>query len=339
LVTGSAPPLGIGVIGARSTVATLAVMPAIDDSPDTRLIAAAARSGPVPERWSHLDVGSYDDVIAHPEVEAVYVPLPNAMHREWVERVAAAGKHVLCEKPLAVTAADARAMQSACDAAGVLLVEAWMTPYDPRWAHAVGLAASGRLGELTGISADFTFTISASAADNYRWDPEHGGGALLDVGIYCLGPAVELWGDTPDTVEASMVRSPSGVDSSTDFVLRWRDGRHASARCSFVDPEAQRLEITGSEATLTLDADAHTGGAAAQQIRLTGADGSQTILDVSPGNPYLGMVTAFARAIRHGEPVRYSIADSIRLAGLIDRVRAADHPTGATGATGAEAGR
>ena len=127
------------------TIEVLEAISAIDASVEADLVAVSSLGGPVPEPWTHLGAGTYDDVIDHPDVDVVYVPLPNGIHREWVERAAQAGKHVLCEKPLAPTAADARAMADACDEAGVLLAEAWMTPFDSRWRRAVdvALAANG----------------------------------------------------------------------------------------------------------------------------------------------------------------------------------------------------
>jgi predicted dehydrogenase len=284
-MTGVAEPVGVGVIGARSMVATRAVMPAIDASNAARLVAVSSLGGPVPEPWGRLDAGSYDDVLHHPDVEAVYIPLPNGMHRDWVERAAAAGKHVLCEKPLAPTVADAEAMAAACDAAGVMLVEAWMTPFDARWRAAIDTAKRGVLGSVLDIDASFTFTIGADADGNYRWSPNQGGGALLDVGIYCLGPIVELWGPHPDVIDATALWHPTGVDSRTEATLSWADGREARIRCSFVDAEEQRIEIIGVEASLIIAADAHTGGERASGFLVARSDGRATTEPVTASNP------------------------------------------------------
>ncbi len=218
----AAVPVGFGIVGARSMVATRAVMPAIDASSGARLAAVAALGGPVDRRWSHLAVDGYDDVLAHPDVDAVYVPLPNGLHREWVERAAAAGKHVLCEKPIAPSVADAAAMVEACDAAGVVLAEAWMTPFDARWRRVVAAASDGELGAIVDIDTSFTFTIGPEASDNYRWSPDQGGGALLDVGIYCLGPIVALWGAEPDVVDG---HAHTGGTAADAFVVADADGR------------------------------------------------------------------------------------------------------------------
>ena len=186
---GPAPPLGWGVIGATSYVAQKAVLPAIVASPRARLVAVAsqrAADGGGAPFGAPRAYQSYTALLEDPEVEAIYVPLPNSLHREWVERAAAAGKHVLCEKPLAPTAADARAMAAACAAAGVTLLEAYMTPYHPRAQAIEALVASGRLGALRFGRAVFTGVLDRP--DDHRWRPEMGGGALLDVGIYCLAP-------------------------------------------------------------------------------------------------------------------------------------------------------
>jgi predicted dehydrogenase len=339
-------PVGIGVIGARSMIATKAVLPAIDAAAGARVAAVAARGGAVPARWADVDVGDYDDVLDHPDVEAVYVPLPNSMHREWVERSAAAGRHVLCEKPLAGSAAEAAAMAATCRHHGVLLAEAWMTPFDPRWAAAMRMAAAGAIGPVRTIDARFTFTIPAEAADNYRWAPELGGGALLDVGIYCLGPAAEMWGTEPTTVEATVTSTATGVDATTVAELRWDDGRTARARCSFVEPEVQRLELVGATGRLVLDGDAHTGGTAARRIQVRhgadtedveaadgadeveaadGAEGVEQVehVDVTPEDPYRRMVEAFAAAVRGRQDWPRPVDRAVDLQRLLDRVRSA----------------
>lgn len=297
-------PVGFGVIGARSFVATRAVMPAIARSENTHLVAAASRSGDVDPPWASVDVGGYDDVIDHPDVDAVYIPLPNGMHRYWTERVAAAGKHVLCEKPLAPDAETARRMSDACRAAGVLLAEAYMTPFHKRYAHLLGMVADGAVGEVERIDARFTFTIGLESADNYRWDPEQGGGALLDVGIYCLGPIVDLFGAQPEHIEGGSRLTSSGVDADTHAVLTWPGRRHGAIHCSFVDDEEQSLSITGSRARLVLDNQAFTGG----------DEGD---------DPYLTMVATFADAVRGRAEWPRPIERSVEMLELIERVREA----------------
>jgi len=315
--------VGFGVIGARSMVATRAVMPAIDAGDRTRLVAVSSLGGPVPEPWDHLAAGSYDDVLAHPGVDAVYVPLPNGMHREWVERAAEAGKHVLCEKPIAPSVTDAAAMATACDRAGVVLAEAWATPFDERWRTAVDAVQEGLVGSVLDIDSSFTFTIGPDGADNYRWSAEQGGGALLDVGIYCLGPIVEIWGSAPDLVEATALWHTTGVDARTEATLSWADGREARVRCSFVDPEEQRIEMVGDHASLIIEGDAHTGGESARQFLVAGADSRLTTTSVTPSDPYLAMVEAFARAVRGDAPWPRTMTSTLDMLSLIEQIASA----------------
>jgi predicted dehydrogenase len=321
VVTGTGP-LRIGLLGARSWIANEAVVPAIDASPHCALVAVAAASGPVPDHLAHLDAASYDAVLDDPRVEAVYLPLPNGMHRHWVERAASAGKHVLCEKPLGVDAADAAAMAASCDAADVLLAEAWMTPFGTRWAEVVSLAARGDLGDVRHVRGDFTFTL-AGQPDNYRWDPAQGGGALLDVGIYALGAAVALWGPEPLEVVARSVPSDTGVDATTSVWCDWGGGRTASALVSFELPECQRLEIVGTSGRVVVGGPAFTGGRLAGSYERHGVDGDVEVVTTVADDPYLAMVGAFAGAVRGTAPWPRPAGESVAFAHLLDRVRTA----------------
>src|SRR6185295_483891 len=161
-------PLRWGVIGATSWVAVKAVIPASVGSPRARLVAVASQSANAPPNTDgRRTYQSYAALLDDPDVEAVYVPLPNSLHRTWVERAALAGKHVLCEKPLAPMAADAAAMASATAAAGVTLLEAYMTPFHPRAAAIDALVRDGCLGDLRFARAAFTGVLDRP--DDHRW--------------------------------------------------------------------------------------------------------------------------------------------------------------------------
>lgn len=276
------------MLGGNSFVANAAVIPAIEASPSAELAAVGSRSGPT----------SYDDVLADPAVDIVYIPLPNGLHAKWTARAAAAGKHVLCEKPLAPAAAEAAKMIESCTRASVRLFEAWMTPFSPPWAAAV---ADARAAGVTSITSRFTFTIGPGNEANYRWDPDQGGGALLDVGIYALGPAVELWGPEPETVEAIIETAPSGVDLTTTYSLSWGNDRICRGVVSFGMPEAQELRLTGPDFDRTLTGDAHTG-----------VDGT-----------YTRMIDAVCADLNGDAPFPRPIADSISMLALIERIQSA----------------
>ena len=316
-------PLRLGILGARSWIAAQAVIPAIAGSSDVVLTAVGAAGGPVPPALAHLDAGGYEGVLADPGVEAVYIPLANGLHRRWVERAARAGKHVLCEKPLGLDADDAAAMASACDAAGVLLAEAWMTPFGGRWAQVVAVARAGELGDVRHVRGEFTFVLGPHTAGNYRWAADQGGGALLDVGIYALGAAVALWGAEPVSVAASSQPSGTGVDATTSVWCDWGAGRTASALVSFELTERQRLELVGTAGLVVVDAAAFTGGPAATSYRRQRTDGALEVVPTVADDPYRGMVEAFARAVRGIAPWPRPATEAVALARLLDRIRAA----------------
>lgn len=328
-------PVGFGVIGANSFVANAAVLPGIVAAPNARLVASASRSGEVPEQWRSTSVDSYEAVLDHPDVEAVYIPLPNGMHLEWTEKAAAAGKHVLCEKPLAPDSVTALRMADVCKQAGVLLAEAWMTPFHERYQQVLDRARSGDIGDIVAVDGSFRFTIGPEAADNYRWDPEQGGGALLDVGVYCLGAIVDLFGSNPTTITARQQRR-GGVDASTAAVLEWPGGRQGSITCSFVDDEFQQLTIDGTTGGLAIATEAFTGGEGDTEyllrtppsVVLSGAaDPSPAVpprvLSIEGGgnDSYRSMVERFARAIRGEAEWPRPVERSIEMLVLIERIK------------------
>jgi predicted dehydrogenase len=316
-----APPLGWGVIGATAQVAQKAILPAIARSPSARLVAVASERGLAGDaafgaRRIHR---SYADLLRDPDVEAVYIPLPNGLHRPWAERAATAGKHVLCEKPLAPTAADARAIEAACASAGVALLEAYVTPFHPRAAAVDALLRSGRLGALRFARAVFTSTLGRPS--DHRWLPEQGGGALLDVGVYCVAPLLSAAGRLPMRVAATATIAPSGVDSSFAGWLDFGDGFAASIECSFEAPERQSLEIVGADAALVVDR-AHTPGPGDVAFAIRHRDGSLEQNATGGGDPYQAMIEHFAAMIR-GEAPRRTSGDSVALLAVLDRLREA----------------
>ncbi|MGH9064747.1 MAG: Gfo/Idh/MocA family protein [Acidimicrobiales bacterium] len=316
-------PVRWGVIGATSTVARLAVLPALAASPTAHLVAVASRSrptGPIDGVGDARVLPGYQEVLDDPAVEAVYVPLPNSLHAEWVGRAAAAGRHVLCEKPLAPSREHAEAMARACRSARVVLMEAYMTPFHPRSAALAELASSGRLGPVRFARGAFTGVLSR--ADDHRWRPEMGGGALLDVGIYCLAPVLAAAGRMPRAVAGTARVTPGGVDASFSGWLDLGGGAAAAIECSFETPERQLLEVVGSEAAAVVER-AFTPGPDDTGIELRHRDGRVETLPTEGGDPYLGMVEHFADAVRGRAPLQRPPAASVELAGLLDDLGAA----------------
>ena len=321
-------PLRWGVLGATSTVARHAVMPAMMASPKAELVAVASLRGtdPIgrggrkdPKRKARVH-RSYESLLEDPEVEAVYVPLPNHLHRPWTERAAEAGKHVLCEKPLAPTAADASAMADACRVAGVVLAEAYMTPFHPRARAFTDEIGRGRLGSLRTASCGFTFPLRDPL--NHRWDPECGGGALLDVGVYCLAPLIEIAGAQPERVVATATMTPSGVDATFAAFLEFSEGFSAHVCCSFEMAERQLMVVAGTQGSVGLDR-AFTAGPEDTGFVVEGIDGALRPVQTGGADPYRGMIDHFGTVVRGGADLRRPPRTSIAVLTLIDRLRRA----------------
>jgi predicted dehydrogenase len=311
----------VGVIGSTSTVARRAVIPALEKSGHCQLVATASLSDP---GATHP---SYEALLEDAAVEAVYIPLPNSLHRQWTERAAAAGKHVLCEKPLAASAEDALAMRDACAAAGVVLMEAYMTQFHPRSKKLGELVASGLIGEFLFASAAFTGVLDR--ARDHRWRPEMGGGALLDVGIYCITPMLAAAGvggpDGVPQVSGVARRAALGVDASYSGWLDLGGGRAAAFQCSFEAPERQALEIVGTKAALSVKR-AFTPGIDDREILVHNRDGSTDVVTTDGGDPYLLMVEHFGAVVRGEAALERTPAASVALQRLIDRLASVGAP-------------
>ena len=320
----SGPPVGWGVIGATSQVARKAVLPAIVASPGARLVAVASRSaadggaGRFEPLRAHR---AYDAVLDDPEVEAVYVPLPNSLHREWVVRAAAAGKHVLCEKPLAPSAADAEAMAAACERARVALVEAYMTPFHPRAMALEALVASGRLGALRfarAASSPASSIAATTIAGVPRW-------AAARCSTSASTASRRSWRRRVGRRRGWRPRrrlAKSGVDVSFSGWLDFGDGFTATIECSFDAPERQLLEIVGTEAALVVDR-AYTPGPADTTMTLRHRDGRCEEIVAGGADPYREMIEHFQEVVRGGAVPRRSGPASITLLAVLERLRAA----------------
>ncbi len=317
------PPVRWGVLGATARAAQLGVLPALAASPKAELVAVASRSKPDGSGYDRFGAprsyGRYEDVLADDEVEAVYIPLPNSMHAEWTVRAAEAGKHVLCEKPLATRVAEAAEMADACEELGVLLMEAYMTPFHPRSSALADLVRSRRLGPLRFARSAFTGIVALE--DDFRSRPETGGGVLLDLGVYCLAPLLAAAaGRLPVHVASGGMLARSGVDSSFSAWMDFDKGFTASFECSFETPARQTLEVVGTEGSVTVDR-AFTPGVHDTELHLSFRDGSTETIDAGGADPYRGMVDHVAAVLRESADMRRTPAQSIELLGLMDRLR------------------
>lgn len=187
--------------------------------------------------------GSYEALLADPEVDAVYIPLPNGLHHRWTIAAAEAGKDILCEKPLAPTAAECREMAAAARANGVLLMEAFMYRFHPRTEALVALVRSGALGTPPVVRSHFTFRLTNPA--NIRFDAALGGGALLDVGCYCVNVSRTVLGAEPVEVQATATWGPTRVDTQLAGILTFASGAAAHFDCAITHERSERVEVAG----------------------------------------------------------------------------------------------
>lgn len=200
-------------------------------------------------RWH----GSYDALLCDPAVEAVYIPLPNDQHCEWTLKALAAGKHVLCDKPAALTYGDAVRMAAAARDAGRMLVEGFMYRHHPQHARIAQIVAGGEIGEPIHFRGDFTYPASPDPS-NIRWSVEKGGGALLDVGVYPLNAARYQFGAEPVAVTAASRLCPeTGVDLHTCALLEFDGGRTAQVTGGFDQVFTTRYEVVGAKGVVTAE--------------------------------------------------------------------------------------
>lgn len=307
-------PLRWGILGATSRIARNAVVPALVASPLHEVVAQASRG-------ADGSFAPYRDLLARDDLDIVYNPLPNGLHREWVEAAAATGVASLCEKPLGVDAAEVRSMVASCRTAGVPLIEAYMTPYHPRTRRLLELVASGRLGELRSMRTEFTFPLDDRS--DHRLHPVLGGrgGPLLDVGIYCLAPMLAITGCEPRSVASWRADTADGVASTFSG---WLDFGvvEGSFMTSFDAPERQHLEVVGTEGRIVLTR-AFTPGPADTAITITSRDGSSEVVSVDSGTCYREMVDAVHAHLRDGTPLLHTLDDTLAVARTIDRLQAA----------------
>jgi len=267
--------------------------------------------------------GSYEALLADRTVDAVYIPLPNHLHAEWAIAAARAGKHVLCEKPLAMTSADAERMIEAASAAGVLLMEAFMYRLHPSWVAALRLVADGRIGRLTAVQSWFSYFNDD--AGNIRNIREAGGGALFDIGCYNVNLSRLLFGTEPRRVESSIVRDPAtGVDVLTSALLEF-DGGVATFTCSTRAEDDQRVHIYGTDGRIEIDIPFNIPPDRPTRIRLSHGgeppvSPATEVLTFEAADPYGVEAAAFAAAVLDGTPLPVPPSDAVANLRVIERI-------------------
>ena len=282
-------------------IAGKAVLPAIAASRNGRAVSIASRARErantmATEHGVPRVAGTYEAVLEDPEVDAVYIPLVNSVHREWTLRSLAAGKHVLCEKPLGMNAGEAEEMAQAAEAAGLHLMEAFMYRFHPRTRAFVEATRDPLY-----VQSSFGFPLRKR--HDVRMKPELGGGALLDIGCYTVSIARWLLGEPHEVRALARIDRSAGVDMTVTAILGFERGVTASVWSSFESQEEQRLTVVSQEETRRLDRPFSSWR--------------------DPEDPYQLMVESFGDSVLHDRPVAIPLSESIANLRVLDRIREA----------------
>jgi D-xylose 1-dehydrogenase (NADP+, D-xylono-1,5-lactone-forming) len=287
-----------------------ALIPPLNTSKRNSLLAVASRSQAKADSYAREKkikraFGSYEALLADPEIDVIYNPLPNHLHAEWSIKAVEAGKHVLCEKPLALSLADVDAMVAASGRTGRIIAEAFAYRAHPYMLKVKEIMESGKLGKVKIVKGSFSFVMTNQ--EDIRWDPAMGGGALWDIGCYPLSFTRMLLGMEPLEVFGWQVTSPGGVDEVFAGQLRFPGDIYFQLDCSFKIPFHVYMEIVGDEGTLTIPRPFND--MARKELYLT-RDGKTTTVVVKGPDPYLAEVEDFADAILLNKLPVTSLADS-----------------------------
>jgi predicted dehydrogenase len=328
-------PVTWGVLGA-SHFALMAAIPAMQQAPlvSVRALASrsldkakqAAASANVPHAY-----GSYEELLADPEIEAIYNPLPNNLHVPWSIKAARAGKHVLCEKPIALSAIEAEELAQVQRETGKLIAEAFMVRFHPQWQLVTQLIQSGRIGKVRAVQTAFSY--SNTDLDNIRNQKEVGGGALYDIGGYAINTARLVFGAEPVRAIGVCERdAQSGCDSLTSAILDFGSGQ-ATFVVGTQHVPYQRVHIFGTKGHIEVEipfnapynrpckvyVDDGFVGSPDFTAEQSSDDRRETLL-IPPANHYTIQGQLFSEAIRGGKPVRNDMSSAIANIKVIDAV-------------------
>jgi predicted dehydrogenase len=267
--------------------------------------------------------GSYEALLADPDVDAVYIPLPNHLHAEWTIAALRAGKHVVCEKPLAMTATDAQRMADVANETGRHLMEAFMYRHHPSWVAAMDLVASGRIGKLTAVQTWFSYFNDDPV--NIRNVLDYGGGALFDIGCYAINLSRMVFGGEPIRVQASLRRDPAtGVDVLTSGILDF-EGGIATFTCSTRSESDQRVDIYGMTGRISIEIPFNIPPDRPTRVFLTaGGDPpvapDTEVVEFPTADPYAVEFERFTTAVLDGGPTPVPPEDAVANLRVIEAV-------------------
>ncbi len=287
-----------------------ALIPPLRVSLRNRLLAVGSRSQAAAEAYaSQWDIpkahGSYEALLADPEIDVIYNSLPNHLHKEWTIKAVEAGKHVLCEKPIGLTPAEVDEMAAAAQKHGKVVAEAFMYRHHPQTLKVKELVESGAIGKLQLIRGSFTFSMKTEV--NIRLNPEMGGGSIWDVGCYPISYARAIVGQEPVEVFGWQVTGASGVDDSFFGQMKFPGEIHAQFDSGFRAPYRTHIEVVGSEGAITVPSPFKPG--LEETITLYREDKTEQI-PIPRQELYIGEVEDMADCILTGKTPRVTLADS-----------------------------
>lgn len=313
------PKLRWGVLS-TADIAEQRLIPAMQASAYCELLGVASRSAEKARAFADklaipLAFDSYEALLASDKIDAVYNPLPNHLHVPFTIKAIEAGKHVLCEKPIALNSVQAQELLEVCaEHPQIKVMEAFMYRFHPQWQHVLSLIGEGALGTVRSIDSNFTFFNQDP--DNVRNQTGVGGGALMDVGCYCISVARSVYGRQPRRVLAlSTVDAQFGIDHSTKGLLDFGDGI-ASFFCSMQSTPSQAVNIIGEKASLSLTTPFYRQDTPTS-IQIQDADGSNTLV-FEHCDHYQAQVDAFSQAVIKDQPVPTPLRDALENMQVID---------------------
>lgn len=292
-----------GVMG-TARIATK-VGKAIHQAQGAELAVVASRSAERAAEWAaehgaHRSYGNYDALLDDDQIHAVYIPLPPSLHLEWVVRAAQRGKHVLCEKPLAMNAAEAEQMAAACREHGVQLMDGVMWLHHPRTAAMQQALCGGKISQLRRVTSAFSFHWDDVPMQDIRMQRELGGGCLGDLGWYCVGATLWAFGGLPRRVYGA-ARYLNDVDISFSALLWYEDDRMASFDCAFDTSPRKWFEIAGTHGSLVCDDFVNPWNTDKPRFWLHDADGKSTEHVSQPLIQEVCMIEDFCTIVRSGK--------------------------------------
>ncbi|WP_376874261.1 Gfo/Idh/MocA family protein [Albirhodobacter sp. R86504] len=318
-----------GILGAAA-FARDHMGPAIHAAKGTRLAALATSQDAKADAFRAINPDlrvyqSYDDLLADPAIDVVYVPLPNMLHVEWTKKALAAGKHVLTEKPIAMHAQEIDALIALRDATGKLAAEAYMIVHHPQWHTCRRLIAEGAIGALRHVDTAFTFD-KGDEPDNIRNRPETGGGGVRDIGVYTYSSVRFATGAEPDTLR-SIIRWENGIDVHCTVIGEMAGNGHRftyGALTAIRLSNRQEITFQGSDGTIRMTAPFNAEVYAEPELHLIRKGEPIQVHRFNGARQYINQVEAFCASIRDGKAYPWTLEDSRGTQAMIDQVFASE---------------